>query len=212
MALKRSGVRRVVFLSSLGAEVAEGTGPIAWLHDTEECLLLLGIDLLILRPGYFYENFYGAIGLIKTQGINGGAIAPDIPVAMTATEDIGRAAAAELLGADFHGSRIRELLGPRDYTMAEATRILGAKIGKPDLAYVRFQDGEFVKGLTQAGVSHGVAEAFLELAQAINAGKVRSLHGRTPQTVMPTTLEAFADRFAAAYRAVRGQVTPERQT
>jgi uncharacterized protein YbjT (DUF2867 family) len=93
-ALIRARIDRVVFLSSLGAELEAGTGPIAGLHDVESRLASLGIDVLNLRPGYFYENLYAAIGQVKQRGVNGGAIEPDAPVTMTATGDIGGAAAA----------------------------------------------------------------------------------------------------------------------
>lgn len=201
-ALKRSGVRRVVFLSSLGAELSEGTGPILGLHDLEERFRKLGIDLLILRPGYFYDNFYSSLGLIKHQGINGSAMAPDVPVAMTATQDIGAAAAEELASGRFKGTVVRELLGPRDYTMVEATRILGGKIGKPDLRYIQFPDADFAKALTQFGFSQGAAESFVEMSHAFNERKVRSQEGRNPRNTMPTPFEAFADQLAAAYQAM----------
>jgi hypothetical protein len=42
---------------------------------------------------------------------------------------------------------VRELFDPRDLTLAEATRILGSKIGKPDLQYVQFPDDGVVAGL-----------------------------------------------------------------
>jgi uncharacterized protein YbjT (DUF2867 family) len=201
-AARETGVRRMVFLSSIGGEQPAGTGPIVGLHDLEERFKTLGIDLLILRPGYFYENFHGALGLIKQMGVNGGAIEPDTPVAMTATQDIGAAAADELARRDFRGTSVRELLGPRDYTLSEATRILGEKIGKPDLKYVRFSDAEFAGGLVQMGISRGVADAFLEMSKALSTGKVRPLEGRNKRTTMPTAFETVARRLAEAYRAL----------
>ncbi len=201
-ALLRSDVKRLVFLSSLGGELPSGTGPIKGLHDLEERFRDLKLDLLILRPGSFYENFYGSLGLIKQQGINGGAIEPDAPFPMTATADIGAAAADELARAAFKGVSVREVLGPRDYTMSETTRILGAKIGKPDLKYVRFPDADFVNALLKMGFSKGLADAFVEMAHALSAGKIRPLQGRTPKNTAPTTFEAFADHLAAAYRAL----------
>jgi uncharacterized protein YbjT (DUF2867 family) len=202
LAMRNSGVKRMVFLSSLGAEHPEGTGPIAGLHDLEERFKTLGVDLLILRPGYFYENLFGSLGLIKGRGINGGGIEGTVPVAMTATRDIGRAAADELGRDEFRGVSIRELLGPRDYTLQEATKILGSKIGKPELPYVRFPDREFAAALVQMGFSQGIAEALVEMSHAINSGLVRPLEGRNKRTSMPTSLESFADELAAAYRAL----------
>src|SRR5579884_1590432 len=201
-ALKQSAVRKVVFLSSLGAELPAGTGPILGLHDLEARFRKLNIDLLILRPGYFYDNLYSSLGLIKHQGVNGGAIKPDVPVAMTATQDIGAAAADELAGGQFKGTVVRELLGPRDYTMAEATRILGGKIGKPDLKYVQFPDADFARALMQFGFSQGAANAFVEMSHSFNEGKLHSQEGRNSRNTMPTPLETFADQWAAAYRAM----------
>ncbi|MGE5344463.1 MAG: NAD(P)H-binding protein [Acidithiobacillales bacterium] len=201
-AVRRSGVSRIVFLSSLGAELDHGTGPIAGLHDAEQKLRTLDVDLLILRPAYFYENFHRSLGLIKSRGVTGGAIDPDVPIAMIATADIGAAAEEELSRGRFKGSSVRELLGPSDYTMTQATRILGAAIGKPDLAYVRFQDADYAAALASAGFSKGVAASFVEMAGALSRGLVRSIQGRTEQTTMSTTFESFAKGLAAAYQAL----------
>ncbi len=201
-AVRRSGVSRIVFLSSLGAELDQGTGPIVGLHDAEQKLRALDVDLLILRPGYFYENFHASLGLIKSRGVSGGAIDPDVPIPMIATADIGAAAEQELSRGRFKGSSVRELLGPRDYTMTEATRLLGVAIGKPDLAYVRFQDADYAAALVAAGFSKGVAASFVEMAGALSKGLVRSLQGRTEQTTMSTPFEFFVKSLAAAYRAL----------
>jgi len=198
-AAQDSGVKKMVFLSSLGGELPEGTGPIAGLHDLEERFKKLGLDLLILRPGYFYENLRSSLGLIKQQGLNGSALDPDVPVTMTATRDIGAAAAEELRRGEFRGTSVRELLGPRDYTLTETTRILGTKIGKPDLKYVRFSDADFAAALVKMGASQGVADSFVEMARAINSRTVRSLEGRNKRTTMPTPFETVAEDLAAAY-------------
>ncbi len=200
-AVRRSGVRRVVFLSSVGAELSAGTGPIAGLHDIEKRLERLGVDLRILRPGYFYDNFLANIPLIKHQGINGGAIEPNVAFPMTDTGDVGAAAADELARGTFTGTSVRELLGPRDYTMTETTKMIGQRIGKPDLPYVRFPDADFKGALAQAGFSPGIAASFVEMSHALSEGRVRSHQGRSTETTMPTAFETFADRFAAAYRS-----------
>ena len=200
-ALRRSSVKRLVFLSSLGGELPDGTGPIKGLHDLEERFRDLKIDLLILRAAYFYDNFYASLGLIKQQGLNGGAIEPEALFPMTAAEDIGAAAADELARGAFKGVAVREVLGPRDYTMKETTRILGGKIGKPDLAYVRFPDAAFSDALLKMGFSKGLADDFVEMARGISTGRIRALQGRTPRNTAPTSFETFADRLAAAYRA-----------
>ena len=47
---------------------------------------------------------------------------------MIATKDIARVAMGHLLERDFSGKVVRELLGPRDVSLSEATQIIGKKI------------------------------------------------------------------------------------
>lgn len=55
-------MRYIVALSSLGADLREGTGPIAGLHAQEERLKRLeGINVLLLRPVSFFEDFRPAL-------------------------------------------------------------------------------------------------------------------------------------------------------
>jgi uncharacterized protein YbjT (DUF2867 family) len=203
-AIRDSGLRYVVFLSSVGADLAEGTGPIAGLHGQEERLRRLsGVNVLILRPAYFFENFFDTLGLIKHQGINGGPIAPDLSFPMIATRDIADVAARALRQRDWRGVVVRELLGERDLTFAEATRIIGARIGKPDLAYVQFPYADFTASLVQMGISPSVAGLYTEMARAINDGRVKSQEGRRPENTTPTRFEAFADMaLTRAYQTV----------
>jgi uncharacterized protein YbjT (DUF2867 family) len=201
-AMRNSGVRYVIFLSSLGADQPAGTGPIAGLHAQEERLRRLpGVNVLILRPAYFFENFYATLGLIKHQGINGGAIAPDLRFPMIATRDIADVAAQALQRRDWTGVVVRELLGARDLTFAETTGILGARIGRPNLQYVQFPYSDFASSLVGMGISQNVAALYAEMARAINEEKVTSLEGRQPGNTTPTKFEDFAEELARAYQA-----------
>jgi uncharacterized protein YbjT (DUF2867 family) len=202
-AIRDSGVGYVVFLSSLGADQAEGTGPIAGLHAQEQRLRALpGANVLVLRPAYFFENFIDTLGLIKGHGIGGGPMAPDLPFPMIATRDIADAAARALRQRDWAGVVVRELLGERDLTFAEATRIIGTRLGRPDLPYVQVPYGEFAASLVQAGISPNVAGLYAEMARAVNEGRVKPREGRRPNGTTPTRFEEFADTLARIYEGL----------
>ena len=94
---------------------------------------------------------------------------------------------------------VRELLGQRDLSFDEATRIIGAKIGKPDLAYVQFPYADYAAALQQAGVSKSVAGAYAEMEKAFDDGLVKSLEGRNAGNTTPTAFEEFAGVIAQAY-------------
>src|SRR6202040_2815301 len=62
-AVKESGLRYAVYLSSYGAQVPEGTGPVTGLHSSEQKLNAIGgLNVLHLRAAYFMENNLAAIG------------------------------------------------------------------------------------------------------------------------------------------------------
>jgi uncharacterized protein YbjT (DUF2867 family) len=202
-AIKDSGVTHVVFLSSIGADRASGTGPIAGLSRQEKRLASVpGLNVLALRPAYFFENHFMSLALIKHQGINGSAMAGSLAFPQIATSDIGAAAAQALRARNFKGSTIRELLGPRDLSLEEATRIMGAAFGKPDLKYVQFPYEAARDAMVGAGLSKSMASLFVEMAKAFNEGVVKSVEGRNARNTTPTRFEDFAAQaLAPAYRA-----------
>ncbi len=199
-ALVDSNVTHVVNLSSHGAHLKENTGPIRGLRDQEKRLNNIeAINCLHLRPTYFMENLLMNVQLIKTMGINGGHVRGDLPVAMIAARDVAKVASEHMLGRDFSGKSVRELLGPQDITMEDATRIIGEKIGKPDLTYIYFSRQDYIRGLVESGLTNDMAQLLAEMSAGINDGLFGTGLKRTPETVTPTKFEAFADVFARIY-------------
>jgi uncharacterized protein YbjT (DUF2867 family) len=199
-AVQASGVRHLVFLSSVGADLSSGTGMLVSLHAQEERLRrLTGVNVLILRPGPFFENLYGQLDLIRHQGIASDAFAPDLKLPMIATRDIADFAAKALKARDWIGFEVRELLGQRDISFAETTHVLGQRIGKPDLQYVQSSYGEIIEALTDFGFSENIARLEVEVARAANEGRIRSHEIRGPKNTTPTSFEEFADELAHLY-------------
>jgi uncharacterized protein YbjT (DUF2867 family) len=202
-ALKTAGVPRVVALSSVGAYLPSGTGPLATLHEFEEMLQSIPkLSVVVLRAAYFMENHLAAIPLIQQAGIYAGPFRADLAHPMIATRDIAAVAAELLCTPTFEGYTVRELLGPRDYTFCEATSLLGAAIGKPDLDFVEFSYEDFHQGLLAAGCSASFADSIVEMYRVFNEGRLQSRMGRNATSTTPTTLEKFArEVFGPAYQA-----------
>jgi uncharacterized protein YbjT (DUF2867 family) len=200
-AIRQSGVKNVLLISSQGAHTEEKTGIVAGLARQERRLNALeGVQVLSLRPGYFMENFFNTLGLIKSMGIIGTAIEKDVPVNVIATRDIAEVAAQQLLHLPFSGKSHQDLLGPRAYTHEEMTRLLGAAIGRPELPYVTFSYADQKAGLVQYGISESVADAFVGLYEGINVGQW-SQGVRDAASTTPTSFEWFAEQvFAPAYQ------------
>jgi hypothetical protein len=120
---------------------------------------------------------------------------------MIATRDIADVAARALRARNWTGVVVRELLGAGDLTFAEATRIIGAHIGKPELQYLQFPYADFASSLVQMGISSNMAGLYAEMARAFNDGKIQSLEGRRPENTTPTKFENFVTDLARAYEA-----------
>jgi uncharacterized protein YbjT (DUF2867 family) len=200
-AVRESGLRYAVHLSSYGAQVPEGTGPVAGLHSSEQKLnAISGLNVLHLRAAYFMENNLAAIGMIRGMGIFGNALLPDLKLPMATTGDVGAYAAQRLLDLDFSGKQTRELLGERDLSMTEATAVIARGIGKPDLRYQQFPYDQVQQVLIQMGVPPKGAALYIEMYKAINAGVLIPQEPRSRENTTPTSFEKFVqDVFAPTY-------------
>lgn len=199
-AIRRSGVKNVVALSSIGAHLPAGTGPIKGLFDFEQKLEKLeGADVLILRPAFFMENLFQGASVIEQTGMNGAALKPDTAPAMIATNDIAEFAADAMLNGKFKGVTAQVLLGPTDVSMLEATKAIGLAIGNPELRYMQFPFENFRQAMASAGASEDVINQYIEMIEWMNSGGSSNLV-RTEQSSTKTTIGEFAQRFAAVFK------------
>jgi len=198
-AINKSGVKKVLFLSSVGGHTEEHTGIVAGLARQERRLNQLGdIPVLILRPSYFMENFLSSIGLIKSMGINGSPIKPDRKFPMIATSDVAKVVAEKLDKLEWSGKSVLPLLGPKDYDMSEVNKVLAEAIGKPELPYMQFPYEQAKYGMMQMGFSESITDSYIEMIDAINSG-VFNLEKRDAESTTSTTIEEFSKIFVNVY-------------
>jgi uncharacterized protein YbjT (DUF2867 family) len=169
-AVKTSGVRHVVMLSSIGANLPSGTGPIRGLHYLENALRATGTILSAVRAGSFQENVGMALGPAKQMGIYPNfAPSADFPTPQIATKDIGLLAARLLLDAPSKSETI-DLAGP-PYSPRQVAEKLGSALGKT-LQVVDIPPSGVVDTLMKAGMSKVIAELFAEMYGSFGKGLV----------------------------------------
>ena len=169
-AVKASAVPQVVLLSSVGADLPEGNGPIRGLHYLENALRKTGTTLTAIRAGSFQENVANFVGAAKGAGIFP-SLAPsaDYPYPMIATKDIGMLAAKSLL-APPSKSEVVDLHGPA-YSNRQVGEKLGKALGKP-LQIVDVPEAGYAGAMMQAGFNEHVAGVFAEMYRGFAAGKI----------------------------------------
>ena len=173
-AVKSTGIGHVVFLSSVGGHIAEGTGPIRAARSGEQKLGEVAKNLTILRPCYFMENWAPGIGIAKIQGILPTFIAPRVKVPMIATRDIGRVGAEQLM-AGGTGKQIVELAGPEEYTPDEVAAALGQILGKAVSAQ-HAPLSAVVPTFKSFGFSDEAAKLFEEMYTSFSTGAIGYEH------------------------------------
>jgi uncharacterized protein YbjT (DUF2867 family) len=200
-AIKSNGINRVVNLSSLGAHLPNGCGPVNAIHDFEQMLNAIpGLNVKHLRPSSFFYNLLNQIGLIKHAGIMGANYgAGDQKLHFVHTNDIAAVALEELLNPNFSGSSVRYIVSD-ERTSKEIVQVLGKAIGK-EIPWVVFSDDDQLKGLLDGGVPSSHAPAFVEMGVAIRNGKMQEDMEKNKPVFGPTKLEDFAKEFSAAFNS-----------
>jgi len=204
LAAKNAGLPYAVNLSSIGAQAPQGTGPILGLHFAEKKLNgIERLNVLHLRPAYFFENLLSGISMIQMMGIFGGALKGDLRIPMIATRDIGAYGSERLLHLDFNGKQTQELLGERDLSMNEVVAVIGRALGKADLRYVQFPYDQVGKVLIQMGTPPKTAALFIEMFGGFNEGIVAPTEPRSANNTTPTSIEGFVkEKFVPAYQGM----------
>ncbi len=168
-AVKASKLPHVVLLSSVGAQHADGTGPIKALHDAEKKLAATGAALTAVRASYFQENWGASLGALA-QDILPTFVRKDVRFPQVSTKDIGRTVAAALVEGG-RGTTAIELAGPRDYTAEDAAAALSKITGKTITATDAPLDA-VVPTFTSFGLSTAVALLYREMYEGIMSGRV----------------------------------------
>lgn len=203
VALKASGVRYAVVLSSIGAHLSSGVGPVDGIHRLEQELNQLeNVNILYLRPAYFYYNLFSNLELIRHQNIIGSNFtAGPGKFPLVHTSDIAAAAVEALLKLDFKGHSVKYVVSDEVGT-DQIAATLGKAIGNPALPWVKFTDEQALQGMQQAGLGEDISNNYVEMGNSIDSGLMSEdyfQNGNGP--IGKVKLADFAQEFAAAYNA-----------
>lgn len=128
-AIKNSALKKIVVLSSIGAQLSSGTGNILTAYKLEQAFGNLEIPVTFVRAGSFMENWNGVLETAKINGVLPSFFQPlDRKVPQVAAADIGRVV-AEAMQEKTEGVEIKELAG--FWTSPEETaEVIGKVISK----------------------------------------------------------------------------------
>lgn len=198
-AVKDNSIPYVVNVSSIGVDLANGSGPVAGLRDNEEILNEAASNVVHLRPAYFMDNTIDQIPALKLTGKLYSPFLGQTPVPMIATRDIAAYAAELLIARDWQGRKIVELNGSEDESFNEIAEILTRILGMP-VRHETLTPARTKAALQETGASKQLSDLLVELSESFSNGKVK-FHRQAEYIAAPTSFSAFAKEvFRPAFK------------
>jgi uncharacterized protein YbjT (DUF2867 family) len=201
-AIQVNKIKFVVLLSSVGAHMRKGCGPVDGLgYMEDELLKLKEVQVKMLRPSYFFYNLFGMAGLIKNMNIMGSNFGnSDEKLVLAHTSDIADVVAEELLALKFTGHTVRYIASDERHPK-EIAQILSAAVGKPGTPWIEFTDEQALQGMLQSQLPATIANGYVELGVALRTGKMQEDYWKNRPALGKVKLEDFVKEFVAVYNS-----------
>lgn len=152
-AAKAAGVQLLAYTSLLHADQSV-LGLAAEHRDTEQALQEAGVPYVLLRNGWYHENYSAGVPTAIAHGAILGC-AQDGRISSAARADYAEAAAV-VLTRDDQAGRIYELAGDMAYTLSELAAEVSRQVGKA-VAYLNLPEEGYKSALLEAGLPEGFA-------------------------------------------------------
>jgi len=192
-AAKTAGVKLLVYTSVLSADRSP-LGLAEEHRQTEAALRASGIPFVILRNGWYTENYAASIPSALAHGAFLGC-AGDGRIASASRADYAAAAVSVLTSGEDPAGRVYELAGDDSYTLSQFTAEIARQSGKP-VAYQNLPETDFKAILIGAGLPEGLAALLADSDTGASKGalfdgsrQLSRLIGR-PTTAMAATIAA----------------------
>ena len=184
-AAKKAGVKLLVYTS--GPNAADSSMMLMQEHKgTEKALVASGVPYVILRNGWYIENYTQQLPTtLKLKSMFGAA--NDGRVSLAPRADYAAAAVAVLTGTGHENKTYT--LGGESLTLAQLAEKFSRWAGFP-ITYVNLSEADFAAALKQAGLPEGLAAVFADVdahlakgALEVKTGDLERLLGRKPVSV-----------------------------
>lgn len=225
-AILNAGIKKVIHLSSAGAEKETNTGLLIFHHIVEKELKKLPSDIALthIRPVSFDYNLYSFMDMVKGKGFLAGFVgklftlryygligllkgysgiilsnygANDI-VPWVSPVDIAAAIVEELESTE-SGCKVN-YVACEELTCQEVATIIGKAVGKPFLKWVLISDKQMTKAIKQLGAPELLANELTEMNKTIHDGSLfEDYYKNKPKTMGQVKMTDFAREFALTY-------------
>lgn len=193
-AAKQAGVRKIVRVSALKADVDGPTDNTRQHGRTEAALKASGLTYVILRPHLFFQNLLGSLPTILGEGKLYFGVG-DGTMGMIDTRDVSDAVAVAATRSDFDGQTL-ELTGPARISYHDVAAALSRALGR-EITYVAVPPaaaGEAVRGWGDwaANVIKDYCTAYSKNWGDFATDEVKRITGHAPRSADDFAREVLA--------------------
>lgn len=188
-AIQASGVKKLVGLSSLGAQHASGTGNLQMSYMLEHAFQGLPVQQIFIRAPYYYSNWMPYISTAQEQGILPTFFPKDLKISMGAPADVAAFIARTMMNAIPEQKKLYELTGPA-YSSADVAAILGNILHRAIAAQTIPAD-QWHETLLHAGFSENATSNMIKMTQAVIDGITAPEQKESKRIELPTSLETY---------------------
>ncbi len=197
-AAKAAGVRQLVYTSLLHADTS-GISLAAEHLATETALRATGIPFVILRNGWYLENYTETLGSALEHGVLLGA-AKEGRIAAAARADFAAAIVA-VLTTPGHEGKVYELAGDAAFTMTELAAEVARAAQKP-ITYNDMPASKYAETLLGFGLPAPIAEMLASADEGIARGELDDRSGDLRRLIGRSTTP-LAEAVGAGVRQAR---------
>jgi uncharacterized protein YbjT (DUF2867 family) len=194
-AVEVSSIKKVVGLSSIGAQIGKNSGNLLMSYLLEHAFEGLDVQTAFIRPSYYFSNWMMGLPMIKEKGILATFYPVDLKISMVSPIDVA-AYAQDILTKDDDGGKIYELLG-HDYSSADVAQAFANALGREVKAQQIPRD-QWEKTLKETGFSPDGIKNFIEMTELVVDGKTKPEANGTTILRAGTTLQEYIDQAVQA--------------
>jgi len=179
-AAKAAGVELFAYTSILKAD-SNAMGLAAEHKETEAAIKASGLPAVILRNGWYSENYTQSIPVVLQTGTVAGAAA-DARLHTASRKDYAEAAATVLTSTEDQTGKVYELAGDSGYTLAEYAAEIAKQSGKT-INYQNMTEEAFTDLLVQVGLPEGFAALLADSEVQAQQGALAEASGTLAQLI-----------------------------
>ncbi|UPK68692.1 NAD(P)H-binding protein [Chitinophaga filiformis] len=195
-ALASSPIKKVVGLSSIGAQYETGTGNLVMSYLLEHAFTGMPLKQLFVRPAYYFSNWMMYLGTVIDNGTLPTFFPPELSIPMVSPEEVATFV-ANVIQKEEEDGKIFELTGPAAYSSNDVAKAFSDALGK-EVKAVQIPKEQWESTLREIGFSPDAIRNFIEMTDAVISGKAMPEKKNTVQVKLKTTLKDYIQQHVPA--------------